>query len=177
MISLKDTHTRARAVGLLWSRNRPIAQTSTGQHTTPSRIRTRNTSKRTAADPRLRPRGHREIGKYITYSCEIWSTYVFQCLAFQYGVRHPWSSMTECFLLFFRKRMGQVSCIVFCTGLHVFSLRYTPEPRGASQRIRQWPAAIASFEPQIIVNGVFLWLEIDKSIKIKQSYRQHHYFL
>ena len=32
-------------------------------------------------------------------------------------------------LMFFRKRM----CQVFCTGLHVFSMRYTPEPRGTSQ--------------------------------------------
>jgi len=74
-------------------------------------------------------------------------------------------------LLFFRKRMGQVSFIVFCTGLHVFSMRYTPEPRGASQWTRQWPAAIASLGPQIIVNGVFVWFEMDNFIKIKQSYR------
>jgi len=74
-------------------------------------------------------------------------------------------------------KMGEVSCIVFCTGLHIFSMKYAPEPHGASQWIRQWPAAIASLELQIIVNGVFPLLEMDNSIKIKQSCRHHHYVL
>ena len=46
--------------------DQPDAETPTGQHTTltrdrhpfPGGIRTRNPSKRVAADPRLRPRGH-----------------------------------------------------------------------------------------------------------------------
>ena len=58
--------THKHSVGLLWTRDRPVAETSTWQHTTPTRhrhpcpggIRTRNHNKRAAADPRLRPRGH-----------------------------------------------------------------------------------------------------------------------
>ena len=54
-------------VGLLWTRDRPVAETSTWQHTQHSKetdihssdgIRTRNCSKRAAADSRLRPRVH-----------------------------------------------------------------------------------------------------------------------
>jgi hypothetical protein len=56
------------SVGLLWTSDRPIAETSTdnthhSQEThihAPGRIRTRNPSKRAAADPRLRQRGHRD---------------------------------------------------------------------------------------------------------------------
>jgi len=54
------------SVGLLWTSGQPIAETSALQHKhsqqtdihTPRRIRTRDTSKRATADPRLRPRGH-----------------------------------------------------------------------------------------------------------------------
>jgi len=59
--------TYTHSVGLLWTSDRPIVETSTWQHTTlttdihaPGGIRTRNPSKRAAADPRLRARGHRE---------------------------------------------------------------------------------------------------------------------
>jgi len=53
-------------VGLLWTIDRPATEPSTWQHTTTTRgrhprpggIRIRNTSKRAAADPHLRPRGH-----------------------------------------------------------------------------------------------------------------------
>jgi hypothetical protein len=61
-ITLRHT---PQSVGLLWTRDRPIAETSTWQHTAlttetsmpPGGIRTRNPSKRTSADPRLRRRG------------------------------------------------------------------------------------------------------------------------
>ena len=60
------THTRTLSVGLLWTSDRPCAETSTWQHTTlttdihvPGGIRSRNSSKRAAADRRLRLRGHR----------------------------------------------------------------------------------------------------------------------
>jgi hypothetical protein len=50
---------------ILWTSDQPVAETSTWQHTTlttdihpPGGIRTRNPSKRGAADPRLRSRGH-----------------------------------------------------------------------------------------------------------------------
>jgi hypothetical protein len=55
------------SVGLLWRRDRPVAETPTWQNTEDSQerdidahrgIRTRNSSKWMAADLRLRPRGH-----------------------------------------------------------------------------------------------------------------------
>jgi hypothetical protein len=54
-------------VGLLWMSDQVVAETSTWQHTqnsqqrnihAPRGIRTHYVSKRTAADPRLRPRGN-----------------------------------------------------------------------------------------------------------------------
>jgi hypothetical protein len=62
------------SVGLLWRTDQPIAETSTWQHTTitsdrqpcPGGIRTRRSSNRAAADPRLRPRGH-SIGSLCIY--------------------------------------------------------------------------------------------------------------
>ena len=57
-----------QSVGLLWTGDRPVAETSTWQHTTlatdnyaPWGIRTYNPSKRAAADPRLRSHGPRFI--------------------------------------------------------------------------------------------------------------------
>jgi hypothetical protein len=55
-----------QSVGLLWTSDQPVAETSTWQHTTlttdrqpcPGGIRNHNTSKVAAADPRLRPHGH-----------------------------------------------------------------------------------------------------------------------
>jgi hypothetical protein len=59
------THTDTYSVGLLWTRDRPVAETSTWQHTTfkrdirtPGGIRSCNPSKRTASDSRFRPRSH-----------------------------------------------------------------------------------------------------------------------
>ena len=53
------------SVGLLWMSDQPVAETFTWQHTTlttnshaPSGIRTHNLSRRSVADPCLRPRGH-----------------------------------------------------------------------------------------------------------------------
>ena len=54
-----------QSVGLLWTSDQPVAETSTWQHTTlrtnihaTGGIGTHNLSRRAAADPRLRPRGH-----------------------------------------------------------------------------------------------------------------------
>jgi hypothetical protein len=66
---LSITHNDTKqSVGLLWTRDRPVAETSTWQHTTftkdrhpwplPDEVRTRNPSKRAAADPRFRPLSH-----------------------------------------------------------------------------------------------------------------------
>jgi hypothetical protein len=45
------------SVGVLWTSDRPDAETSTSQHTAPTRVRTSTPNKRAAADCRLRPRG------------------------------------------------------------------------------------------------------------------------
>jgi len=58
-------------VGLLWRSYRNVAEASNWQNTTlkrygrlcPGGIQTRNSSKRAAADPRLRLRGHRDLLK------------------------------------------------------------------------------------------------------------------
>jgi hypothetical protein len=54
-----------QAVGLLWTSDQLVTETSTWQHTTlthkhpcPGGIRSHNLSRRAAADVRLRPRGH-----------------------------------------------------------------------------------------------------------------------
>jgi len=60
------THNDAsQSVGLLWTSDQLVAETSTWLHTTlttdihdTGRIRTHNLSGRAAADPRIRPRGH-----------------------------------------------------------------------------------------------------------------------
>jgi hypothetical protein len=57
---------RPQSVGLLWTRDRPVAETSTWQKNTvqetnihvPGGIGTHDPSKRSAADLRLRPHGH-----------------------------------------------------------------------------------------------------------------------
>ena len=61
-IKHKDT---PQSVGLLWTSDQPVAETSTPQHTTLTTdthaaggIRTRNPSSRSAANPSLRPLGH-----------------------------------------------------------------------------------------------------------------------
>jgi hypothetical protein len=52
------------SVGLLWTSNQPVAETSTWKHSQQTDIhalggiRTHNPSKRAAVDPRLRQRGH-----------------------------------------------------------------------------------------------------------------------
>ena len=60
-----------QSVGLLWTSDQPVAQTSTRQHTTLttdiralSGIRTHNLGRLAAADPRLRPRSHRHRQRF-----------------------------------------------------------------------------------------------------------------
>ena len=75
----------------LWTSDQLVAQTSTWQHTTltadrhpcTGKIRTRNPSKRSAADPRLRPRGHWDrlhqmllLPYLLTYSLNYLRTYL-----------------------------------------------------------------------------------------------------
>jgi hypothetical protein len=66
------THTHS--IGSLWTRDRPVGETSTWQHTIftrdryrcPGGIRIRNPRKPGAADPRLRPHGHRDLPSSVT---------------------------------------------------------------------------------------------------------------
>jgi hypothetical protein len=68
IIEASRSHTldTPHSVELLWTRDQPVAETSTWQHTTltktdihaPGGIQTHNPSKRAAVDPRLRQRGH-----------------------------------------------------------------------------------------------------------------------
>jgi hypothetical protein len=82
------------SVGLLWTSDQPDAETSTWQHTTltrdrhecPGEIRTQNPSKRAAADPLLRPRGHcdRRIWKILVLNncrCSIFFVLIFNFLS------------------------------------------------------------------------------------------------
>jgi hypothetical protein len=62
------------SIGLLWTSDRPDAETSTWQHATlttdinvPGSIRTRNPSKRVTANPRLRPHGHQNRLSFPPY--------------------------------------------------------------------------------------------------------------
>jgi len=57
-----------QTVGLLWTSDQPVSDTSTRQHAVlttdihaTAGIRTRNPSRRAAADPRLRPRFRRNL--------------------------------------------------------------------------------------------------------------------
>jgi hypothetical protein len=66
--------THSQSVGLLWTSDQPVAETSTWQHTTPTRdihapreIRTRNPCKRAAVDWRLRSRGQRNRHLFFNY--------------------------------------------------------------------------------------------------------------
>ena len=80
LITLNDTYTLFSRT--LWTRDRPVAEASTWQHTTftrdlihdPGGIRTRNRSKQAAADPRLRPRGHQDQNKQVQLgnSIQLW---------------------------------------------------------------------------------------------------------
>jgi hypothetical protein len=71
--TITQRHT-PHSVGLLWTSDQPVAETSTWKHSQktdihgPGGIRTRNRSKRAAADPRLRPRGHWDLFSSI-YTC------------------------------------------------------------------------------------------------------------
>jgi len=69
--TLRSHSDTPRLVGLLWTSDRPDAETLTRQHTTLTRnrhggIRTGKPGKRRAADPRLRPRGHYPILTEVT---------------------------------------------------------------------------------------------------------------
>jgi hypothetical protein len=76
-------------VGLLWTSDQPVADTSTLQHTTlttdihaPGWIRTHNPSKRTDAHPRLGPRGHcdRKVYLYSSLLRDVFS--IWDCLPY-----------------------------------------------------------------------------------------------
>jgi hypothetical protein len=76
IIEASHSHSDTRhSVRLLWTSDQPDAENSIWQHTTltkdrhpcPGEIRTYNPSKRTVANPRLRPRGHWDQNNTGTY--------------------------------------------------------------------------------------------------------------
>ena len=68
------SHTTHQSVGLLWTSDQFVAETSTGQHSQQTNvhdsdgIRTHNLSRRAAADLRLRPHGHWDLHYYYHYT-------------------------------------------------------------------------------------------------------------
>ena len=86
------THNDApQSVGLLWTSDQSVAETSTWQHTTlttdkhpcPSGIRTHDLSRRAAIDLRLRPRGHWDRHQWLVFIteetnvyCAVWTGYL-----------------------------------------------------------------------------------------------------
>jgi hypothetical protein len=82
------THTIRHTVGLLWTSDQPVTETSTytGQHNiwtqetnihVPSGIRTRDPSNQAAAELRLRPRGHWDRHRKTCVYMEIRATFTF----------------------------------------------------------------------------------------------------
>ena len=85
LLIVKDSWSQTdtpRSVGLLWTSDWHITETSTWQHTTftrdrhpcPAGIRTHNPRKRAAADPRLRLCGHRDrqnVRYVVTYNTHL----------------------------------------------------------------------------------------------------------
>jgi hypothetical protein len=70
LVTVEASHSdRPHSMGLLWTSDRPDAETSTWQHSqqtgihAPDEIWTHNPSKLGAADTRLRRRGHRDRRK------------------------------------------------------------------------------------------------------------------
>jgi hypothetical protein len=84
-ITHKDT---PQSVGLLWTSDQPVAETSIWQHTqhlqqtnihAPGEIRTLNPSRRSSADPCLRPLGHWDRPNFYYYIRKItkWCTVLY----------------------------------------------------------------------------------------------------
>jgi len=75
---IRSHTTTHQSVGLLWTSDQLVTETSTWQHTTlttnihaPSGIWTHDLSRRAAADLRLRPRGHWDQQIYVLYRIKI----------------------------------------------------------------------------------------------------------
>jgi hypothetical protein len=85
-----------RSVGLLWKKRRPVAETSTWQHTSltkdrypcPGEIRTRNHSKGAVAVPRLR---RRTTG--IGIRPAMWLIFLMICLSLTHTTFRPWQTL------------------------------------------------------------------------------------
>jgi hypothetical protein len=104
-LSHSHTHTLTHTlhpVDLLWTRDRPVAETSTWQHTTIirdtdilalDRIRSRNPSKRAAAEPHLKSLGHRNRQLNLYASVE-W----VRDFSVTYKVHWNWASVRSIFI-------------------------------------------------------------------------------
>ena len=121
LITLNDTHSE----GLLWTRDRPVAEISTWQHITPTRarhpfsggIRTRNSSKRAAAELRLWPRGHWGRPVFLNWDnvSGLWqkkSADAFYC--HEIRGRTKWSNVIGQFVRFLLSHIGSdTNCLIF----------------------------------------------------------------
>ena len=110
LLVIKDSRSHSntpRSVGLLWTSDRPDAETSSWQHTTltthpcPGGIRTHNRSKRAAVDPRLRPRGHWDRRYWFT-----WPYYYVHLRLITISFDLCWSSLGNLYL----KKEGCFMC-------------------------------------------------------------------
>jgi len=72
LITLNDTHTQTNSVGLLWTSDQPVEETSMP----PDGIRNRHPSKPAASNPRLRRRSHWDRLNY--WSFEVLTTIIRQ---------------------------------------------------------------------------------------------------
>jgi hypothetical protein len=87
---LEHTKDASQSVGLPWTSDQPVAQTSTWLQTTlntdrhpcPQRDLNQNTSKRAAVDPHLRPRGHWDRLRWRNSAHKIFKSVELGCLKF-----------------------------------------------------------------------------------------------
>jgi hypothetical protein len=111
------------SVGLLWTRDQLVAKTYTWQHTTLGGIRTHNPSKREAADPCLRPRGHWDrhhtIFHYIILFDVINVVPLVTCFILFYSVILFWHSHNALFKI---GKISIYSCILCYLPQCVFNL-------------------------------------------------------
>jgi hypothetical protein len=123
------------SVGILCTSDQPEAETSTWQHTTltPGGIRTHNLSKRAAADPRLRPRGH--WGSAMCYTVKF--IYVFR-----QSIMKLW--LLENFFFFFV--FGKTMQFGFLRSLSkVLDTDIRQQRISEKTRLQMWSYSIASY--------------------------------
>ena len=132
-----------QSVGLLWTSDQPVAETSTWQHTTlttdkhpcPGGIRTHNLSRRAAADVRLRPRGHwdrriNQLRNHITNSHLLHDDLAEQIqefLQYVYDVKIVAlleSIRATIFTIYLRCKNSRPNRLQYCDSLYIVTILY-----------------------------------------------------